>query len=345
MPSLPHEHYDLHTYLHVPESHVWPSSHLHDHPTAAGAGEIPVVDIFGPDAASLVGAACRSPGAFYATGHGVSPRLLGDVESLARRLFSLPLRRKLLVSRRPGSVSGYGRPPLSSFFPKFMWSEGFTLVGDPLRFASLLWPHRHHFFCEVMEEYMKEMKKVGERVMRLMLLSLGLDEEEVDGIGAVAELARAAEALQLNSYPACPQPERAIGMAAHTDSGFLTVLHQSAGAGGLQVLREDGGSGLCRWVAVPPRPDALVVNVGDLFHLLSNGRFKNVRHRAVVNRFDHRVSAAYFIGPPDHLKIGPINKLVDMGLGPIFRPVTWPEYLGLRTRLFDKALDALKLHN
>lgn len=201
---------------------------------------------------------------------------------------------------------------------------------------------RRFWGSEVIEEYRKEMKKVAERVMRLMLLSLGLDEEEVDRVGPVKELARAAEVLQLNSYPACPQPERAMGMAAHTDSALLTVLHQSAGAGGLQVLQEEG-SGLSQWVAVPPRPDALVVNVGDLFYLLSNGRFKNVRHRAVVNRSNHRVSAAYFIGPPDHLKIGPINKLVDLGLGPVFRPVTWPEYLGLRTRLFDKALDSVKL--
>lgn len=196
-----------------------------------------------------------------------------------------------------------------------------------------------------MEAYRKEMKNMAARLMKLMLLSLGLDDEEMGQFGLLKELSEAAEVIQLNSYPVCPEPERAIGMAAHTDSAFLTVLHQSDGAGGLQVLQcEDDGSGSGRWIEVPHRPETLVVNVGDLFHIVSNGQFKNVRHRAVVSRVDHRISAAYFIGPPAHIEVGSITKLVDMRLGPMYRPVTWPEYLGIRTRLFDKALDSVKFH-
>ncbi|KAH0457692.1 hypothetical protein IEQ34_013007 [Dendrobium chrysotoxum] len=344
MPSLSKEHFDLYSAVHVPETHAWPSSYLHDHPIAGDRrASIPVIDISEPDAASIVGGACRSWGVFYATSHGIPADLLHQVESHARRLFSLPLHRKLQTAPRDGSLSGYGRPPLSSFFPKLMWSEGFTLAGhDQLAVTSELCPFDSFSFCEVMEAYRKEMKKLAGKLMRLMLLSLGLDEEEMGQVGPLKELSQAAEVIQLNSYPTCPEPERAIGMAAHTDSAFLTVLHQSDGAGGLQVLRDQDEPGSARWVDVPPRPDTLVVNVGDLFHILSNGRFKNVRHRAVVSRADHRISAAYFIGPPAHIKVGSISKLVDMRLGPIYRPVTWPEYLGIRTRLFDKALDSVK---
>ncbi|PKA64536.1 Gibberellin 3-beta-dioxygenase 1 [Apostasia shenzhenica] len=344
MPSLSHDHYfDLSSALHVPDSHTWPTSSLHDHPTATGeADAIPIIDISGPNAASLI-AACRSCGVFYATGHGVPARLLHDVELQVRRLFSLPLHRKLLAAPCSGSVSGYGRPPLSSFFPKLMWSEGFTLSGDPLPVASKLWPHDYSRFCELIEEYYKEMKKLAERLIKLMLLSLGLDEDEMDRVGPVKELLRATDVLQLNSYPACPDPERAMGMAAHTDSALLTILHQSDGTDGLQVLRDGEGSGPAHWAGVPPLPGALVIIVGDLFQILSNGRFQSSRHRAAVSRADHRVSIAYFIGPPEDVKIGPVGSLVDQGRGPEYRPVTWPEYLGIRAHLFDSALASVTL--
>ncbi|XP_020578000.1 gibberellin 3-beta-dioxygenase 1-like [Phalaenopsis equestris] len=345
MPSLSNQHFDLYSAIHVPETHSWPPIHLHDHPIADSSSSIPVIDISDPDAASMIGAACRSWGAFYATSHGVPPDLLNLVESHARSLFSLPLHRKLLTARRDGSLSGYGHPPLSSFFPKLMWSEGFTLAGEPLGVASQLGPIiDSSSFCEVMKAYRKEMKKLAARLMRLMLLSLGLHEDEVAQVGPLKELSDAAEVIQLNSYPACPEPERAIGMAAHTDSALLTVLHQSDGACGLQVLRCGSGSESAQWVEVPHRPETLVVNVGDLFHILSNGRFKNVRHRALVSKANHRISAAYFMGPPGDLKVGSVEKVVDLGVGPIYRPVTWPEYLGIRTRLFDKALESLKFH-
>ncbi|KAG0461506.1 hypothetical protein HPP92_021803 [Vanilla planifolia] len=340
MPSLPNEHFDIYSARNVPDSHSWPTEH---HVTVARDSSFPVVDISAPGMVVAVGAACRSWGAFYVTGHGVPEDLLRRVEAQARRLFALPHHRKLLAARRSGSTSGYGPPPLSSFFPKLMWSEGFTLAGDPLDVAAKLWQDDHSLFCEVMEEYGKEMKKLANRLMKVILLSLGLDEEKAGRVGPVKELTRAPSVLQLNSYPPCPEPDQAMGMAAHTDSGFLTVLHQSDGAGGLQVVGPGEGNGPVRWIAVPPRADAFVVNVGDLFHILSNGRFKSVRHRVVVNRGDHRVSAAYFIGPPADVKVGPIRWLLGSDQGPVFRPVTWPEYLGIRARLFDKALDSVRL--
>lgn len=350
MPSLSHDPFDLHSARHVPSSHSWPSSFLHDHPTTTSSADlpspVPVIDISDPSAASLVGAACSTFGVFYATGHGVPDDLLRDVEYQSRRLFSLPLHRKLLAARLPGFISGYGRPPLSSFFPKHMWSEGFTLAGDPSDVLSgSIWPHDHSIFCEVMEKYKRWMKGVSERLLNLMLQSLGLDDGSRDRVGLMKEMIQAADALQLNSYPPCPEPEKAMGMAPHTDSGLLTVLHQTCDAArGLQILSGVDGSGPARWVHVPPLPGALVVHVGDLLQILSNGRFRSVRHRAVVNAVEHRISAAYIIGPPGHVKIGPVRRLMRAsGESPMYRSVTWPEYLAIRARLFDKAIEYVQL--
>lgn len=68
--------------------------------------------------------------------------------------------------------------------------------------------------------------------------------------------------LRLNHYPPCQEPSGAFGLAAHTDSDFLTVLYQDQ-VGGLQLMKEG------RWVNVKPNSGALIINIGDLFQVYS----------------------------------------------------------------------------
>lgn len=193
-----------------------------------------------------------------------------------------------------------------------------------------------------MEEFDKVMKQLGSKLLNVMLLSLGLSEEETKLASPVKDWHDMSAAIQLNSYPACPDPDRTVGLAAHTDSSFLTLLYQN-GVSGLQVLRPKDNIGPTRWVTVPPVPDTFTVNVGDLMHVLSNGRFRSVLHRAMVNQSQHRMSVGFFCGPAAGVKVGPINKLMGPERGPLYRPVTWQEYKRLREKLFDKALEALKI--
>ena len=139
-------------------------------------------------------------------------------------------------------------------------------------------------------------------------------------------------------YPKCPEPERAIGLAAHTDSGFFTFILQSL-VPGLQLLRR----GPERWVTVPALLGALAVIIGDLFHVLTNGRFHSVLHRAVVNKDRERVSVAYFLGPPKDMKVAPLRAAILPGTKARFRAVTWPEYMGMREEMFSKDESALTM--
>ena len=66
--------------------------------------------------------------------------------------------------------------------------------------------------------------------------------------------------IRINRYPACPVSSKVFGLIPHTDSDFLTVLHQDQ-VGGLQLLK-DG-----KWIRVKPNPDVLVINIGDLFQV------------------------------------------------------------------------------
>ncbi|EKG10404.1 Oxoglutarate/iron-dependent oxygenase [Macrophomina phaseolina MS6] len=90
--------------------------------------------------------------------------------------------------------------------------------------------------------------------------------------------------MRLLHYPPARQggggsrDECRIGASAHTDFGAVTLLLQDA-TGGLEV--QDQASE--RWVGVPPRADAVVVNVGDMLAMWTRGAYKSSVHR-VVNR-------------------------------------------------------------
>ena len=68
--------------------------------------------------------------------------------------------------------------------------------------------------------------------------------------------------LRLNRYPPCPIPLEIFGLMPHTDSDFLTILHQDQ-VGGLQLVK-DG-----KWIKVKPNPEALIINIGDLFQVIN----------------------------------------------------------------------------
>lgn len=192
---------------------------------------------------------------------------------------------------------------------------------------------------EVMEEYQKKMKELSERLLVLILKSL-----HIPGVGEHIEWPRSTAdsrrgpglctALQLNYYPSCPDPAQAMGLAPHTDTFLLTVLHQVSSTHGLEVLKEGAG-----WVRIVPREGALVVNVGDMLHIMSNALFPSVLHRVIVDKASHRMSIAYFYGPPVDYRVSPIPR----GVPAQFQPVTVGEYIEMKAKNLKGALSRIRL--
>ncbi|KAF3535243.1 hypothetical protein F2Q69_00021194 [Brassica cretica] len=313
-------------------------------PSSATVKEsIPVINLSDPDVTTLLGNACKTWGAFQIANHGISQSLLDDVESLSKTFFDMPSERKLEAASSHKGVSGYGEPRISPFFEKKMWSEGLTIADGSYRNQFLtIWPRDYTKYCGIIEEYKGEMENLASRLLSCILGSLGVTVDDIEWAQKTeksgSKMGRGV--IRLNHYPVCPEPERAMGLAAHTDSCLLTILHQS-NMGGLQVFKEESG-----WVTVEPIPGVLVVNIGDLFHILSNGKFPSVVHRARVNQTKSRISIAYLWGgPAGDVKISPISKIVGP-VGPyLYRPVTWSEYLRIKFEVFDKALDAIRVVN
>ncbi|KAE8077419.1 hypothetical protein FH972_015984 [Carpinus fangiana] len=132
--------------------------------------------------------------------------------------------------------------------------------------------------------------------------------------------------LKINMYPPCPQPQLALGVEPHTDMSALTLLVPND-VPGLQVSK-DGN-----WVAVDYFPNALFVHVGDQIEVLSNGKYKSVLHRSLVNKERTRMSWAVFIVPPQEATIGPLPQLVNDENPPKYSTKTYAEY---RYRKFNK---------
>lgn len=65
---------------------------------------------------------------------------------------------------------------------------------------------------------------------------------------------------RMNYYPPCPLSALTLGLGAHTDPNLLTILSQCK-VGGLQVCKNG------TWISVKPKPDTLIINVGDSFEV------------------------------------------------------------------------------
>lgn len=135
---------DLSSVESLPDSHAWP--HGCSDGSSDGSGSITVVDLMDPNAVEAIGLACENWGAFQLKNHGIPASLIEEVEVEATRLFALPVEHKSQALRSPGGATGYGEALISSFFPKCMWHEGFTIMGSPSDDAKKIWPDDHARF-------------------------------------------------------------------------------------------------------------------------------------------------------------------------------------------------------
>uniref|UniRef100_A0A0D9WDE4 Fe2OG dioxygenase domain-containing protein n=1 Tax=Leersia perrieri TaxID=77586 RepID=A0A0D9WDE4_9ORYZ len=326
--------FDFRAAQRVPESHAWTGLHEHEKDAAPVVNDddaVPVVDMRDGDAAAADAAARAAEewGGFLLVGHGVDGEVLERAEAQAARLFALPAPEKARAARTPATA-----------YPKRMWAEGYTFTPAAVRDEfRRVWPDAgddYHRFCSAMEDYDAAMRSLGERLLAVFFKALDLA-----GDGETERKIRdtLTSTIHLNMYPKCPDPERAVGLAAHTDSGFFTFILQSP-VPGLQLLRRRPD----RWVTVPGTPGALIVVVGDLFHVLTNGRFHSVLHRAIVNRESDRISMPYFLGPPANMKVAPLMSAGCLGRNKaVYRAVTWPEYMVIRDKLFGTSVSALTM--
>ena len=178
--------------------------------------------------------------------------------------------------------------------------------------------------------YYLAMESVARVLMQSIARGLGLEEQFFD-----AAFRHGLSTLRLLRYPvrtladlnACKDPQlwvergasrlHVVG-AAHTDSGFMTLLAQDKVAG-LEARGADGA-----WVEVPPREDSCVVNFGQVLEAWSAGRIKATEHR-VLGTGQQRYSIPFFYEARADAEISPLP-----GQAGRFEPFLYGDYLWAR---------------
>lgn len=175
-------------------------------------------------------------------------------------------------------------------------------------------------FREALQEYVREIEKLGDAIYRAVFESLGVSVEDCLRTTDLPPNPRAIVAV--NYYPPCPDPSLTLGTPAHSDISSLTILEPDHHAQlGLHVYKGDA------WVAVKPVANSFVVNVGDQIEILSNGRYKSVEHRAVSSPEKSRMSIACFLGPSENAIIAPLSELVNHNNPARFRDTLFGDYV------------------
>ncbi|KAL2931109.1 Protein SRG1 [Bienertia sinuspersici] len=224
-------------------------------------------------------------------------------------------------------VEGFGQAFAVSEEQKLDWADIFYLTTQPkhLRKPNLL-PMLPLPYRDTLESYSLELQNLAMNILDCMSKALNID----NGIMKAVFENEGTQSLRMNYYPQCPQPDKVIGLTPHSDSVAVTILLQFDETEGLQIMKDK------KWVPVKSLPDAFVVNIGDIMEILSNGMYKSILHRAVVDETKARISVAAFHNPALDKEIGPIPDLVTPGTPARFRSTSMIDYM---KQLFTRVLD------
>lgn len=310
----------------VPDEYIQPPSlrptiTIHN---SSLSNQAPVIDLSEFHTNSLeriryeVGQACREWGVFQVINHGVPTRLLEEMKDVGLKFFECPLEEKLQYACKSGSAAseGYGSRMLVKEDQILDWRDYFDHHTLPLaRRNPSRWPHHPPSYRETVEKYSEQMKLLAQRLLTAISESIGLPSSYIQEV-----IGEPYQNITISYYPPCPQPELTLGLQAHSDMGAMTLLIQDE-VGGLQVLK-DG-----QWITVQPLPDAIVVNLGDQSQILTNGAYKSVEHRAIVNALRARLSVATFYDPSKQTRLCPAPELATKYSPPRYREVIYGDYV------------------
>lgn len=167
-------------------------------------------------------------------------------------------------------------------------------------------------------EYIKWSRPLIKKLMEVLLEGLIKEKEIIDE--ATESQLMGEFIVNLLHYPKCPNPNLTSGAGRHSDISSITVLLQDD-TGGLYVHKD------ASWIHVKPMKGALVVNIGDILQIISNGKYKSIEHRVIANGNTNRISVPIFANPTSDSLIAPLPQLLlRSGEKPVYKQVLFSDY-------------------
>ena len=177
------------------------------------------------------------------------------------------------------------------------------------------WPGREYEQC--MRAFMDTAGVIGEALLRLTALGLGLDADALTRITVDGW-----HHMRVLRFPA-QTGESVRGIGSHTDYGLLVIAAQDD-VGGLYIrppvpgerrnrnwLPGESAAGKYEntppWILVPPVPDVLTVFPGDILQFLTDGFLLSTPHKVRLNTRE-RFALAYFHEPNFDTMLRPLRR-------------------------------------
>ncbi|XP_062002803.1 oxoglutarate-dependent flavonoid 7-O-demethylase 1-like [Rosa rugosa] len=309
--------------LQVPERYLRDQEAIPEnkgHTTSDLSTEIPIIDFpllskGNKEELDKLDMACQEWGFFQVVNHGVEKEVLQGMKDVAAKFFELPLEEKNKVAMPSDDIQGYGHAYVVSEDQILDWSDALILIVYPTHYRKLqFWPAVPEKFKEVLDTYSSEVKRVGEELLMSLSILMGMEKDSLIGLHN-----QFLQGVRVNYYPPCSMPHKVLGLSPHSDTSTITILMQEDDVTGLQIQK--GGE----WVSVEPIPNALVVNVGDVLEIWTNGKYKSIEHRAVTTKNKARLSYATFLSPHDDVEVEPIYDIVESHM--MYKKVRYGDYL------------------
>ncbi len=277
------------------------------------------VDATSPAAAEFVarlGRAVHEIGFFYVVGHGIPEQLAADVHAIARQFFALPDDQRLAIENvRSAQFRGYTRFGHEHTNGKVDLRDQLDIgrelpppalgPDDPawLRLRGPnLWPDALPELRPLATAWMDHLEQLGQTLLQALAVALELPADTfAPAVTPPEVLLKIIRYLTPEDAPPPGADGTSQGVGAHRDTGFLSFVHQDD-VGGLQVER-DGSL-----IDVPARRGALVVNIGEMFQLVTRGYYRATVHRVVSPPpGTERISVAYFFNPKLEATLVPVE--------------------------------------
>ncbi|KAK8480547.1 hypothetical protein V6N11_047854 [Hibiscus sabdariffa] len=325
----------------VPEAYVQPPNERIDKENAIKL-ELPPLDLskldgHGPrrdEVSKQIIRAAETLGFFQVVNHGVPLHLLESLKDTTHKFFGLPREKKAvyLAPVTPTPLVKYG----TSFRPDkekaLGWKDYLLMQHTNDDEAFRHWPEE---IKGILLEYLWSSMSMLKRLLHVLLGNLGVDLDD-----SMIDVLTGNKMINMIFYPTCPNPELTVGIGRHSDIGILTGLLQDE-IGGLYVkIEEDmdyGKKG--EWIEIPSVPGALVINVGDMLQVLSNGKYKSAEHVVRTSSTNSRVSIPIFAMPIETAKIAPLPQVVEKDGIAFYKEIVFGDYMN---NIFENALAGKK---